>query len=350
MTTHDTSLPQSAPSAGRPPAASRPGAVGAASGGIGRAVAAHAGGGALGAGPRPGLLAGLLCATLLAGCGAAPPSRLADDRDPDRPADQPLLADAEAGHFLPPARRFVHPALRTRLRRHRPAGPGRQARAPRSRRNLRSRALWRASQVGGADRRGSPRPTRRAQATAGDAATAPKRRASAGHARLDAGQGDALPAGAQQRLEVARGLLGSAGLDKRAFVDHVLHAAGDTVRVSPKQAYAAGLWRALKRRRVSRRALRPGDVVFFRHTLDLNRNGRADDGVTWSALVTVVEPDRVLFIGQRAGRVRRMSLSLAARRVVRDRAGRVRNTRLVRWPDDSRARTAGECVVGFARP
>ena len=36
--------------------------------------------------------------------------------------------------------------------------------------------------------------------------------------------------------------------------------------------------------------------------------------------------------------------------LIRDDNGRVRNTRLVRWPGESQPRTAGECWAGYARP
>ncbi len=256
------------------------------------------------------------------GCGGAPPIMPAV---PTMSGDSALLSDGEDGHFLPPAPPFVPAPLRERLRaQRRPAGPAQTRLVPRRIASVRRS-------------KSSPAPT---------GGAAPPRRSA-----TPAGVHPGAPASklaAHQRVAAAVGLLGTAGLGRRAFVDHVLHAAGAAVLVESGRPYAAALWQTLARRRVSRP--RPGDVVFFRDTLDLNGNERPDDGVTWAAIVERVEPERVLFLGQRAGKVRRMSLSTQRPKLIRDDNGRVRNTRLVRWPGESQPRTAGECWAGYARP
>ncbi|HAN30380.1 MAG TPA: hypothetical protein DCQ06_02170, partial [Myxococcales bacterium] len=96
--------------------------------------------------------------------------------------------------------------------------------------------------------------------------------------------------------------------------------------------------------------LRPGDLVFFRDTNDLNGNGKPDDGVTWVAVLEQIHQDRLIVIGQRAGRVRRMAVSSQRPHVTRDPSGKVVNTRIVKWPNESQAWTTGRCFAGFGRP
>ncbi len=164
-----------------------------------------------------------------------------------------------------------------------------------------------------------------------------------------AGRGASLRA--QQRVEAAVAWLGTAGLQQRPFIADVLRSAGQSVRVPSKQGYARGLHDRLARGRrlLPVGAVQPGDLAFFRDTIDVNSNGRPDDGVTFVALVEKVESDRVVIVGRRAGSVRRMALSLSQPDQVRS-ASRVLNTRLVRWPGQKEAWTAGRCFVTWARP
>lgn len=157
---------------------------------------------------------------------------------------------------------------------------------------------------------------------------------------------------AAQRIEAARAFLGTAGLSGQPFVAQVLRSAGQDIGLPKEKAYAATLHGILKQRGalLGRGDVRPGDLVFFRDTLDLNDNGKPDDGITFVALVEQVEDSRVVFIGQRAGRVRRMALHLASPDKVRDGAGQVINTRLVRWPGSARPLTAARCFATWARP
>lgn len=155
-----------------------------------------------------------------------------------------------------------------------------------------------------------------------------------------------------QRLRVARAYVGTSGADTEPFVARVLRASGQAIDLPAGTHWAKALHGRLtaRARVVAPSAARPGDVVFFRNTRDLNGNKVPDDGVTFAALVESVEQGRVVFIGQRAGRVRRMALHAQRPSVVRDDANQVINTRLVRWPGQPAAMTAGECFEAFARP
>lgn len=157
---------------------------------------------------------------------------------------------------------------------------------------------------------------------------------------------------ARQRVVAAQRLLGRAGNDDRPFVDEVLHAAGQGVAISRREVYAAALHTRLAAddALVGRSAVRAGDIAFFRDTLDLNGNRRPDDGITLAAIVEQVEDGRVLVIARRAGRVRRLAITAAQPEIVRDEAGTVLNTRLVRWPGESTPRTTGQCLAAFGRP
>lgn len=156
---------------------------------------------------------------------------------------------------------------------------------------------------------------------------------------------------ASQRVEAAAALLGTAGLADRAFVAHVLRAAGQDLEVDRNVNYAAGLHAKLQADGVTVEAAeaRPGDLVFFRDTSDLNGNTRPDDGVTLVGVVERAQGTQVVFIAQRAGKVRRMAVDPQRPQVVRE-GSQVVNTRLVRWPGSTHAWTTGQCLVGYARP
>ncbi|MBM4345495.1 MAG: hypothetical protein FJ100_19150 [Deltaproteobacteria bacterium] len=155
---------------------------------------------------------------------------------------------------------------------------------------------------------------------------------------------------AAQRVEAAQALLGTSGLQDRAFVAHVLRAAGQDIAVDAKQPYAAALWARLDDSRVGKSSARSGDLVFFRDTADLNGNGKPDDGVTLVGVVEKAHGPHVLFIAHRAGKVRRMAVDPTRPLVIRDGAGEVINTRLVRWPGSPDPWTTGQCLTGYARP
>lgn len=157
---------------------------------------------------------------------------------------------------------------------------------------------------------------------------------------------------ATQRVEAAQALLGTPGLQDRAFVAQVLKAAGQDVQVEARGPYAAALWGKLTTQsgKVAEGDTRPGDLIFFRDTADLNGNGRPDDGVTLVGVVERVRGAHVVLIAQRAGKVRRMAVDPTRPQVIRDGAGEVVNTRLVRWPSSNEVWTTGQCLVGYARP
>ena len=157
---------------------------------------------------------------------------------------------------------------------------------------------------------------------------------------------------ARQRVSAALRLLDRTGNADRPFVDEVLHAAGQGVVVSRTVEYAAALFAQLEAdgRLVARNQAAPGDIVFFRDTLDVNGNRKPDDGITLAAVVERVEAERILVIARRGGRVRRLAIAPDAPDSVRNAKGIVVNTRLVQWPGEPRARTTGHCFAAYARP
>ncbi len=157
---------------------------------------------------------------------------------------------------------------------------------------------------------------------------------------------------ATQRVDAAAALLGTPGLADRAFVAHVLRASGQDVDVERSQPYPKALFEKLTATAqvVEHKAARPGDLVFFRDTADLNGNGKPDDGVTMVGVVERVEGSRVVFIAQRANKVRRMAVDPTQPLVVRDAKDEVVNTRLVRWPGSQVPLTTGQCLTGYLRP
>jgi len=154
---------------------------------------------------------------------------------------------------------------------------------------------------------------------------------------------------AARRVAAARALIGNTSR-RRPFLAEVFRRARQRVKLT-RRPYDKALHKRLSARGklIDRDDLRPGDVVFFKRTHDLNGNGRPDDGITWAALVDAVEDRRVVFIARRAGRVRRMAMSPVDPEQVRD-GDLVLNTRLVQWPGSARPLTAGECFAAAARP
>jgi hypothetical protein len=97
----------------------------------------------------------------------------------------------------------------------------------------------------------------------------------------------------------------------------------------------------------------PGDLVFFEHTYDRNRDGDADDGVTHAGLVERVLPGgTVLFLHRGSRGVTRGRLHLPAPSRQRGEDGEPLNTplRAARRRDPVGTRTlAGELFAGFGR-
>ena len=162
----------------------------------------------------------------------------------------------------------------------------------------------------------------------------------------------AADAHAAERVAAAQRLLDRVGNADQPLVDEILHAAGQGIAISTRVVYAAGLLAHLRDegKEVGRDAVAPGDVAFFRDTLDLNGNRKPDDGVTFAALVERVEADRVVVIARRGGRVRRLALDPKRPTSVHDEHGQVVNTRLVQWPGQPAAWTTGQCLAAYARP
>ncbi len=254
------------------------------------------------------LVAVLLAMGLCGACTATGPGagRL------DRARTIGLLDGGERGHFLRPA---PEPKLRRAVRR--PAGPA----------NV---SPYRSRQRAAKSIRYKPQSHRGAA------------RANMGNASLRA----------RQRIDAARAWLGTAGRAGQPFVAQVLRSSGQAIDLPGDRPYAPTLYAYLRQRGASikRGESRPGDLVFFRNTLDLNGNTKPDDGVTFVAVVEQVTDERIIFVGLRAGRVRRMALSLKAPDRVRDAGGQVLNTRLVHWPGADAPLTAGRCFAAFARP
>ncbi|MSP91740.1 MAG: hypothetical protein EXR79_08045 [Myxococcales bacterium] len=156
---------------------------------------------------------------------------------------------------------------------------------------------------------------------------------------------------ARRRVEAAIALIGTASMEERELVGHVLRAGGhaDVGLVEP---FALTLWQRLGAagQRIAESQVQPGDLAFFRDTTDLNGNGRPDDGVSMVGIAEQVEGSRVVFVGARAGKVRRLAVDPRQPTRVRDGTGAVTNTRLVRWAHRPEPLTTGECFVGYARP
>jgi len=98
-----------------------------------------------------------------------------------------------------------------------------------------------------------------------------------------------------------------------------------------------------------RSAPRPGDLVFFRETVDRNKDGRRNDGLTHIGIVERVGADgTVTFVHRAGGGVKRGRLNLARPDARTDARGRVLNDWLRRRDKRHRGYLAGELVAGFA--
>lgn len=92
----------------------------------------------------------------------------------------------------------------------------------------------------------------------------------------------------------------------------------------------------------------PGDLVFFRETYDLNRDGQVNDGLTHIGLVDDVEPDGTVLVIHRVARgVVRYRMNLAAPTQAKDPAGKVLNDGLRLAGQGSAPRLTGELFVSF---
>ncbi|MCE9670866.1 NlpC/P60 family protein [Myxococcus stipitatus] len=98
-----------------------------------------------------------------------------------------------------------------------------------------------------------------------------------------------------------------------------------------------------------RSAPTPGDLVFFRETVDRNKDGRRNDGLTHIGIVERVGADgTVTFVHRAGGGVKRGRLNLARPDARTDARGRVLNDWIRRRDKRHRGYLAGELVAGFA--
>ncbi len=94
----------------------------------------------------------------------------------------------------------------------------------------------------------------------------------------------------------------------------------------------------------------PGDLVFFRETYDLNRDGRRNDGLTHIGLVETVRPDGTVLIIHRVARgVVRYRMNLEHPRArVHPKTGEVVNDALRAPGASGPARLTSELFAGYA--
>lgn len=98
-----------------------------------------------------------------------------------------------------------------------------------------------------------------------------------------------------------------------------------------------------------REAPKAGDLVFFRETIDRNKDGRLNDGLTHIGIVERVSTDgTVTFVHRAGGGVKRSRFNLARPEARKDEKGRVLNDWLRRRDKRNRGYLAGELVAGFA--
>lgn len=93
----------------------------------------------------------------------------------------------------------------------------------------------------------------------------------------------------------------------------------------------------------------PGDLAFFRETYDLNRDGRANDGLTHIGVVEGVEADGTVLVIHRVARgVVRYRMNLSHPKQVKTSQGKRLNDWLRTETPGSRPRLTAELFAGFA--
>lgn len=120
----------------------------------------------------------------------------------------------------------------------------------------------------------------------------------------------------------------------------------------PKDNGVTAMWRGAKRSgALVKRAMRPGDLVFFLETYDRNRDGRRNDGLTHVGIVEEILADGTVVFLHRAGQgVSRSRFHPRAPTVRHTNDGRVLNDYLRAKSRKYRAYTAGELWAGAASP
>lgn len=93
----------------------------------------------------------------------------------------------------------------------------------------------------------------------------------------------------------------------------------------------------------------PGDLVFFKETYDLNRDGQTNDGLTHIGVVDDIEADGTVVIIHRVARgVVRYRMNLAARTLQKAPDGKKLNDWLRTEAPGSKPRLTGELFAGYA--
>lgn len=171
-----------------------------------------------------------------------------------------------------------------------------------------------------------------------------------------------LPAGSRSRVvELARTLVGARhvevggrrfGDDCTGLVRGVYAQLGlDLMKEGePQDNGVTAIWRFLGRhgRLYDGGRPVPGDVVFFRETYDLNRDGAVNDGLTHIGLVDAVEPDGTVLVIHRVSRgVVRYRMNLAFPGKAKDATGKVLNDGLRLAGAGSAPKLTGELFVSF---
>ena len=93
----------------------------------------------------------------------------------------------------------------------------------------------------------------------------------------------------------------------------------------------------------------PGDLVFFKETYDLNRDGQTNDGLTHIGVVEDVEPDGTVLVIHRVARgVVRYRMNLSSPTQLKTSEGKRVNDWLRTEAPGSRPRLTSELFAGFA--
>ena len=93
----------------------------------------------------------------------------------------------------------------------------------------------------------------------------------------------------------------------------------------------------------------PGDLVFFKETYDLNRDGQTNDGLTHVGIVEDVEADGTVLVIHRVARgVVRYRMNLSSKTQVRTASGKRLNDWLRTEAPGSKPRLTAELFAGFA--
>lgn len=169
------------------------------------------------------------------------------------------------------------------------------------------------------------------------------------------------PGSRDRVIEAARGLVGTTRVEVggKRFGDDctgLVRAAYSSLGVdlmaagAPQDNGVTAIWRFTAKHGRLYDGGRPvaGDLVFFRETYDLNRDGAVNDGLTHIGLVDDVEPDGTVLVIHRVARgVVRYRMNLTNPSLAKDGTGKVLNDGL-RLPGAGSARKlTGELFVSF---